>query len=288
MVYLYRVNLLLMAYHVYRIESLPATRDILIALLAEAGMEAFEETEAGLDAYAAPGQQDWSHVLDRLQQTHSFVYTMEVLPEVNWNARWEREFKPISIGDRLHLRASFHPGRPGVAHDLVIDPKMAFGTGHHETTYLMCERLLERYGVPTHLGERVLDYGSGTGVLAILAARLGAGEVDAIDIEPAAYGSTLENAALNGVKLHRVACGELADLAVGKPYDLVLANINRNVLLENAVALYGRLRPGGTALLSGVLERDAERLREHWRAVGFEHQRTYRRADWCAFVFERD
>ena len=161
---------------------------------------------------------------------------------------------------------------------------MAFGTGHHATTYMMCELIFEQQ----MNGLRVLDYGSGTGVLAILAKRLGAGDVDAVDIEPPSAESTAENAQTNGVELHNVVLGELKDVPAALPYDLILANINRNVILATSAALYQRLKPGGTVLFSGILAQDEQLLVSRLVEIGFAHQDTRSREDWRAFVFTRD
>ena len=253
-------------------------------------MDSFEQHEQLLTAYVTEGTDvDWVAVLTELQTHIPFAYEMLRLPQRNWNAEWERNFSPIYIGHRLAVRASFHPPQEGVGRELIIDPKMAFGTGHHATTHMMCELVLDYFAARADpQAVRVLDYGSGTGVLAILAKQLGAGRVDAVDIERPAYESTLENAAQNGVALDEVVCGELHDVPLGKPYDLVVANINRNVLLATGGALYGRLRAGGTALVSGILVQDAERLTDHWRQLGFRHRQTVAMDEWRAFSFERD
>ncbi|WP_420460359.1 50S ribosomal protein L11 methyltransferase [Neolewinella sp.] len=277
-------------YTIYTLVCSEEHRELLIALLADAGMEAFEETQEVLIAYAADAVgTDWPAVFREVQQRIPFAFEARRLEQRNWNAEWERDFAPIRIGERLAIRASFHPPQAGVTRELVIDPKMAFGTGHHATTHMMCELLLDYFAAqPQPQGVSVLDYGSGTGVLAILAKQLGAQRVDAVDIEQPAYESTLENAVQNGVELNEVVHGELSDVPIGKPYDLVLANINRNVLLASGGALYGRLRVGGTALLSGVLAQDAAGLIDHLQQLGFRHRQTAAVDDWRAFAFERD
>ena len=271
----------------YTIDCAPESNELLIALLADAGFDSFEEREAGgIDAYAeAAGADRWVTAIRELQQRFPFTFSTSRLEDKNWNEVWESQFSPIQIGSELLIRASFHSPRPAVRREIVIDPKMAFGTGHHATTHMMCELLLERVGKLN--GQRVLDYGSGTGVLAILAAQLGAGQVDAVDIELPSYESTLENAAANGVTLSEVVYGVLDDVPLGKPYDLVLANINRNVLLQTGGALYDRLRTGGVALMSGILAQDEDRIVEHMTSLGFLHRETRRSADWRAFEFTR-
>ncbi len=278
-----------MSYRVFQICCLPNVTEILIAFLAEAGFDSFEETDAGIAAYAPLGEtQDWGSVVEALQSDYPFTYTSALLADKNWNEVWERQFEAIRIGHRLLIRASFHPPEPAMDREIVIDPKMAFGTGHHATTYMMCERTLAYFHRSPVQTVRVLDYGSGTGVLAILAKLLGAADVDAVDIEMAAYESTIDNAAGNGVGLNTVICGQLRDVPFGNPYDLIVANINRNVLLETGRALYDRLAVGGTALMSGILAQDEHLLIDHLRSVGFRHRATFTRGDWRAFDFARD
>ncbi|MEO0734618.1 MAG: 50S ribosomal protein L11 methyltransferase, partial [Bacteroidota bacterium] len=258
-------------YHEYQLQSDTALTPILVAFLSDAGFDSFQETDTGLLAFAdAADHENWLERLEELRQQFTFVYTWQPLEDKNWNEEWERQFNPIRVGDRLLIRADFHPADPTVEQELIITPKMAFGTGHHATTYMMCELLFER----DLKGQRVLDYGSGTGVLAILAKRLGAGVVDAVDIESWAAENTAENADRNDTKLGRIVHGELADVPAGPPYDLILANINRNVILTTAQALYERLRPGGTVLFSGILAQDEELLRERLAATGFLHRAT--------------
>ena len=167
--------------------------------------------------------------------------------------------------------------------ELVITPKMAFGTGHHATTYMMCELLFDL----DVKGKKVLDYGSGTGVLAILAKQLGAGPTDAVDIEAPAAESTQENAVRNDVELATVVHGVLDDVPDSGAYDLIVANINRNVILATASVLYDRLVVGGDILFSGILAQDEDLLRSKLTEAGFNHLSTRSREDWRAFHFTR-
>lgn len=266
-----------------------ATAEILIALLAAQGFDSFVESDGGLEAYAALNIKKTAlKVLDELMRDYSFTYSFREFEDRNWNEVWESHFAPIKIGEELLLRASFHPSDDGVDQEIVIDPKMAFGTGHHATTYMMCERVLEYFRERKETETAVLDYGAGTGVLAILSKRLGATRVDAVDIELPSYENTLENAISNGVSLDTVVLGELKDVPLGQAYDLVLANINRNVLLETAPALCERLRSGGAAFLSGILASDAAPIVERMNSVGLRHLKTYEREDWRSFVFIRE
>ena len=272
-------------FHQYTLTNHPDLHEVLVALLGDAGFDSFQETDTGLLAFGeAQRHDDWCAALDQYAEQFGFSYSWELLEDRNWNAEWESNFTPIRVGDRLLIRADFHTPDPAVEQELIITPKMAFGTGHHATTYMMCELLFEHEVART----RVLDYGSGTGVLAILAKRLGAAYVDAVDIEPPSAESTAENAATNGVELDAVVLGELRDVPVGEPYDLILANINRNVILATAGALYERLKPGGTVFFSGILAHDEQLLVERLSAAGFRHQETRRREDWRAFIFTRE
>ena len=264
----------------------PAHTELLVALLAEAGFEAFEEREEQLLAYALTDAHRANlAALEKQRERLPFTFTHEVQEERNWNEVWEGQFHPIRIGDRLLIRAGFHPPEAGFEQELVIDPKMAFGTGHHATTHMMCELLFDYRDRVA--GARSLDYGCGTGVLAILGKKLGGGAAGAVDIEAPSYENTIENAATNGVLLEEVIHGTLEDVPRGAPYDLILANINRNVILATAGSLYKRLRPGGLVFVSGILERDEDLIVERLTRAGFDHHDTRSRADWRAFVFSR-
>lgn len=258
-----------------------------MALLADAPFDSFQETDQGLDAYwpiETPNPDpDPESLLRALQPQFDFTWTREFLPAQNWNKIWESNFQPVIVEDFCAVRAEFHAPVAGVQHELVINPKMAFGTGHHETTW-MCLRALR--DLPCR-GARLLDYGCGTGVLAILAARLGASEVEAVDIEEESYRNTLENSAINGVADRIVArCGTLADVQ-GEAFDGILANINRNVILESLTRLAALTRPGGWLLLSGILEQDGPLVVQTAEAAGFSRQRQEQRGQWLAILLQR-
>ncbi|MEO0627235.1 MAG: 50S ribosomal protein L11 methyltransferase, partial [Bacteroidota bacterium] len=197
-----------MSYLVYELRFDPAIvdDDELVALLSLAGFEGFEQTEGILDAYLPEDRvEEAASWLKNIQQTHEFTYTVAPLPDKNWNAEWEANFSPIQIGDWLGIRAGFHEPMDGLEMEIIIDPKMAFGTGHHATTHMVCDFMKEE----SWAGKSVFDYGCGTGILSIVAKKLGAAYVAAIDIETASYENTLENAETNGVELDRVFCGDL-------------------------------------------------------------------------------
>jgi ribosomal protein L11 methyltransferase len=259
--------------------------DELVAFLSDAAFDTFEETPDGLCAYV-PATADIAaaeSALAELQRRYAFTWTKDFVPGQNWNELWESNFQPVVVGDFCAVRADFHDQIAGVRHELVINPKMAFGTGHHETTY-MCLAALERLPLA---GARLLDYGTGTGILAILAARLGAAEVEAVDIEEEAYRNTVENAALNGVSAQIVArCGTL-DAIEGRDFDGVLANINRNVILASLDRLAALTRPGGWLLVSGILEEDGTVVRDAAEVAGFEVRERQQRGKWLCIEFIR-
>ena len=205
-------------------------REILVAELGALGFESFSETPSRLSAYIQA--QDWNEgMLEEVQILNSdevdFEIDKEQIEQVNWNERWEKNFNPIQIQGKVSVRAPFHED-PQLKYDIVIEPKMSFGTGHHETTHLMIEHLLEL----ELEGKSVLDMGCGTGILAIFSEMRGASTIDAIDVDPWCYENSIENASRNNCNGIRVFQGD-ASLLNGKQYDLIIANINRNILLTD-------------------------------------------------------
>lgn len=276
-----------MHYWKYTIRTAPDLVEILIAYLSAAPFDTFEETPEGLNAYlpagdAAAGARtaEVETLLSELQQQFEFAWVRDFLPAQNWNEIWESNFQPVVVEDFCAVRADFHAPNPGVAYELVINPKMAFGTGHHETTW-MCLRALRE--LPCR-GAQLLDFGCGTGVLAILAAKLGAAQVEAVDIEAESYRNTVENSAANGVADRITArCGAL-DAVQGDRFDGILANINRNVILESLPRLSALLRPGGWLLVSGILAQDGPMVVEAARSAGFEPAGQAQRGNWLCIT----
>ena len=272
-----------MDYWKYILRANPETADILVAYLADAPFDTFEETEEGVNAYApasVPADDIHAHLADLQQHVH-FTWEKTLIPGQNWNALWESNFPPVVVGDFCAVRADFHEPVPGVKHELVINPKMAFGTGHHETTW-QCIAAMEHLPLA---GAKVLDFGCGTGVLAILASRLGAAEVEAVDIEAESYRNTLENCAANGVANVTARCGALPDVE-GRGFDGILANINRNVILDSLPVLASLLKPGGWLLVSGILLQDEAVVADAAAKEGFEKTKKTERGNWLCIVFE--
>lgn len=258
----------------------PAT-EILIAELAEIGFDTFEETETGMFAYI-PTPQDKKDILEEVNILDSIVfdisYQKKIIEQQNWNEQWEKDFKPIEIDDRCNIRASFHPKKE-VDFDIVINPKMSFGTGHHATTHLMLDFILKE----DLTDKKVLDMGCGTGVLAILASMKNAKHVDAIDIDIWSVENARENIALNNCKNISVYEGDVELLkSETEKYDVIFANINRNILLEDMQAYAGRLTNRGTLLLSGFYEADLPLIKQEAKKYDLNYDSHCVRNDWTA------
>jgi ribosomal protein L11 methyltransferase len=274
------------AYLVFHCETKSAEeRDILLALLGAGPFDSFEEKdETKLDAYLpAPERAAAEQLLAQVGERLSVTYTVSELADQNWNATWERNFQPVRVGDFAAVRAGFHAPIPAVEHELIIEPRMAFGTGHHATTWMMIDLMRDF----DWTGARVLDYGCGTGVLAILTARLGAAEIAAVDIEHEAYLNTLDNIAANAVSGIETYEGTLDAVPFSTPYDFILANINRNVILDSLGTLYQQLRAGGQLFVSGILDADGPLVERAAEQQGFTPIVRRRREDWLAWVFRR-
>lgn len=227
-------------------------QEVLIALMGEMGYDGFEQEDHRLLAFA--GEEAFNEAaLRELLGAHGLSYTLERIEERNWNAEWEANFQPVVVDGFCAIRAHFHPPMPEVEHELVITPKMSFGTGHHATTYMMLQAMR---GIDLR-GKRVLDFGTGTGVLAILAERLGADAVVAIDNDDWSIENALENVEANGcTRIEVLKRDKVSD--VEGPFDVILANINKHVIINQLEPLAQQLTADGVILLSGLLQNDAE------------------------------
>ncbi len=265
--------------YVFNVNPLQPACDILIAELGEEGFESFVENEDGVLAYIQ--KEDWDpDVLQKISilsnTDFEFSHSKREIQQENWNANWERHFEPISVGDTCVVRAPFHD-KVDVEYDIVIMPKMSFGTGHHETTHMMLAYILAN----DMQKKAVLDMGSGTGVLAILAAMKGAKSIDAIDIDHWCFLNAKENVNRNGCSHIQVFEGDVA-LIGEKKYDLILANINRNILLSDIPSYAGALRPGGQLFLSGFFEEDLPLVNERASLSGLEYRSNREKNNWVA------
>lgn len=271
-----------MNYYKYDIRNQAEHTEILIALLGQYAFDSFQESDHGLEAFVP--EKDNTPELEsnvkELQAQFAFQFEKVFIPYKNWNEVWESNFQPILIRDFCGIRADFHPTIDTVKHELVINPKMAFGTGHHETTYMVSD-LME---VMPFQAAKVLDYGCGTGILAILASRLGAISIDAVDIEQASYENTIENAAINKVENIKCIHGTLDDIK-DEGYDIILANINRNVILDSLPALHKKLKIGGKLVISGFIEKDEAIMQAAVLKNRFNIDTRKQRKDWlCYFL----
>lgn len=238
-------------------------RDILVAMLDNMGYDSFQETPHGLKAYILEedfNEEELNELFLFKSEEFNLSYTKEKLENKNWNEEWETNYSPIFIDDKIHIRAPFHPVKPEFEIELLIVPKMSFGTGHHQTTRLVSRLMLDM----DLKGKKLLDMGTGTGVLAILAEKRGAAPITAIDNFEWAVENTIENAEANGCKGITALHGDAA-LLPGMSFDVVLANINRNVLLQDMKTYIETLTPKGRLVISGFFENDFEML--HAEAV---------------------
>lgn len=245
--------------------------DVLAAELGEIGFESFTSDEKGLQGFIPATLYNIAHVEEKLAafplDGTTIHYSVRPVEDKDWNEEWEKNyFQPIHIGNECQIRASFHPEKPGFRHNILIDPKMAFGTGNHETTYLMIQAML----ASDLKGQEVLDMGCGTAVLAILAHQQGAKRVVAIDIDEWAYNNALENIHLNQAEEIQVLLGGAERIAETGTYDTILANINRNILLHDIHHYAQALKEGGQLIMSGFYEEDCPMLEAECRQWGLE------------------
>jgi len=267
----------------FTIQPLQPATEILIAELGYAGFESFVETESGVEAFIQ--KPEWNeNILDDIHILNSdefeITYTTKEIEQVNWNKEWEKNFNPIVVDDICGVRAPFHE-KSDVIYDIVIEPKMSFGTGHHETTHMMIQHLLKA----DLENQKVLDMGCGTGVLAILAEMRGAQPIDAIDIDNWCYLNTVENVERNQCK-HITAYEGDVSLLEDKKYDVVIANINRNILLKD-ISMYAKtLKSKGQLFLSGFYSEDLELITKECNANNLEFVNSLDRNNWIAACYK--
>ena len=256
--------------------------EILIAELGYAGFESFVENEAGVIAYIQ--KPEWNAaILNNIyiltNDEFTISYTSEEIEQVNWNKEWEKNFKAIEVDGKCAVRAPFHE-KTDVEFDIIIEPKMSFGTGHHETTHMMIQHILKLDVV----GKSVLDMGCGTGILAILAEMRGAANLDAIDIDNWCYLNTVENIERNNCHKIKAYEGE-ASLLAGKKYDVIIANINRNILLKDITTYASCLNENGSLLLSGFYVEDIPLISEECGKQQLKFVENLERNNWVAVKY---
>lgn len=263
--------------------------DVLAALLCDVGYESFEQNETGIVAYIQSGLYDESKIKKAVSEfdfSSSVCWTTERIEGKDWNEEWEKNyFTPMVIADRCVIHSTFHRDYPKLEYDIVIDPKMAFGTGHHETTNLMVEQIMRE----DVAGKDVLDMGTGTGILAILASMCGAKQVDGIEIDEFAYENALENIKMNNVGNVDVFNGD-ASLLMDKSdcYDYVVANINRNIITMDIDKYAKALRKGGKMLLSGFYEQDIPVVMEKASMFGLNEMLHNVKKNWTMLMLAKN
>jgi ribosomal protein L11 methyltransferase len=262
-------------------------KEIFISLLADLGCESFAdgETEEVLLAYISENEYNEENIKAFFEPYHAqtkIQYSIHDVEPQNWNAIWESNYEPVMIAGRCFIRAPFHEPNPAAEYEMVIEPKMSFGTAHHETTSLMIEFLLEE----DLQGKSVLDMGAGTGILAILSHRRGATPVTAIDNDEWAYLNNMENNTRNNAEAIQVKLGDASLLTDNEKFDIIIANINRNILLHDLPAYTNVLKKGGVIFLSGFyVGEDLEMITEKCNALGLRFVTMKEKNRWCAAKF---
>lgn len=269
----------------------PEQQEQIIAHLAEAGYDGFQqedisggENENQLKAFIRAGNFDKS-LLQELAYKYQLKFSEEMIPEQNWNASWESDFQPVVIEDLvrkapwLAIRAAFHEPVPGAEHEIVITPKMSFGTGHHATTHMMAQQMKEI----SFAGKTVFDFGTGTGILSILAEKLGAKRITAIDNDDWSITNAAENFEMNNSQ--KVMLSKADTAPEGEQYDIILANINKNVILENFASLKAHLGHNGILLVSGILTEDEHDMVKEAGRHGLNPDGKAGRDNWICLRF---
>ncbi len=248
-------------------------------------VEAFEEESDAIRIYH-PDQDILSQLKEDLLAQASWLDKNRILTGTiineNWNRKWESSFDPVLVDNFCLIKTSFHSVESPAEHVIVIDPEMAFGTGHHNTTFLMIQMMSEM----EFAGKTVLDFGTGTGVLAILAEKMGAHRALAIDYDQKATDCAIQNVQKNDCRLIDCQSAEISDVAENKKFNIILANVNRNVLLHSCHELSIRQEAGGILVLSGLLVEDLELIKATYLAEGYQLEKTLEKGDWCCLKFK--
>ena len=268
-------------YYCIRTENDPELNEVIVALLSELPFDTFEETVVGIGAYIKVPDftAEVEEQLSRIASDFGFALSVQEIEAQNWNEVWESNFQPLLIDDFCYIRAEFHKPVTNAQHEIIIQPNMAFGTGHHETTHLMIQQMRE----VNFMGKKVLDFGSGTGILSILSAQLGAVEIVAVDNEIPAVESTALNANLNERSEIQVIFGTLSNV-FEESFDVALANINRNVIVNALGVLHEKLRDNGLLIMSGFLLSDEMQIKNELLQQGFIYENTMLRGDWISIA----
>ncbi len=267
----------------FKISPLQPWNEILMAELIEIGFDSFTEEYDGILAYIPQADyvaDDLKKLPILLNEAVTISYTHKEMPNINWNEEWEKNFSPINIENKVSIRAEFHENQ-NLPHEIIIQPKMSFGTGHHATTYLMIQQMLDM----DFANKKVLDMGCGTSVLAIFAKQRGAGHTVAIDIDEWSVENSVENAQRNKVELE-ISQGTAENLGSEK-FDIILANINRNILISDIPTYVSVLNDGGKLLLSGLCFFDVDDILEVCQKEKLTLKKKIQREEWVSLLLEK-
>lgn len=257
--------------------------DILIALLADLGFESFTENGTGVDAYIQEELENETLVKELTFTDFAFTYTRTEIPKTNWNEEWEKNFEPVYVDDLVCIRAHFHEKASDIKHDIIITPKMSFGTGHHDTTWLVSKTMFSL----DFKNKSILDMGCGTGILAILAKQLGATPLLGIDIDEWSIENSIENAQINNCSDIAFKKGDATILPTSETFDVILANINKNILKKDIPNYFKCLKKEGYLLLSGFFTTDVDELKILATSIGFTFIESYNKNEWAVIKLRK-
>lgn len=261
--------------------------EILQAEISEAGFDTFMEIENGFEAYAEQEKFDKEILHEIIQKYSAFTPItsyQDKIEKKNWNEEWEKNYEPVIVDDQIIIRAAFHQPSKNYPYDIIITPKMSFGTGHHQTTHLMVKTQLEI----DHKNKIVMDAGCGTAVLAIMASKLGAKKIEAFDIDEWSVINGQENAEINQCNNINIRQGKISDLTFEDDFDIILANINKNILLQEMHQYAAYLKPGGLLLLSGFYEKDIPDLLKAAEPHKLSQVVSHERESWVSLLLKKN
>ena len=264
----------------------PGFSEILMAEVAEAGFDTFMETEKGFEAYAEEERFDQEYLLalqEKYRHVNPLLFFQDKIQKQNWNEEWEKNVEPIIVDDQCLIRAEFHKIEKKYPYEIIITPKMSFGTGHHQTTYLMIKGQLSM----EHAQKKVMDAGCGTAILSIMASKLGASQIDAFDIDEWSVLNGKENAEKNHVQNLSIQQGKINEVQLQAPYDIILANINKNILISEMHHYARHLIAGGLILFSGFYIHDIVDLLEAAQAFGLQEVNRDEKEGWATLLMKK-
>jgi len=257
-----------------------------MAEIAEAGFDTFLETEKGFEAYAEEKKEDsklLAEIKEKYHHVNPLIFFMDKVQKQNWNEEWEKNVDPVIVEDQCLIRAEFHKIKKKYPYEIIITPKMSFGTGHHQTTYLMIKAQLQL----DHQDAHVMDAGCGTAILSVMASKRGAKTIEAFDIDEWSIENGRENVEMNGCRNVSIRKGTISDFSWPNMFDVILANINKNVLLSEMDLYAKNLKPKGFLLLSGFYEKDIPDLVQSTKPLGLEKKSQDQRETWASLLFQK-